>query len=100
MSFSQSSKNLYLEGSNLHCESQACNGSWHKNVLNLNDLITNNNGNLEWQSGGNFAASSQNLRLEGKWLHCDSRRADGSWNKASINLDDKITNSDGHLKRV
>ncbi|MCL6752886.1 hypothetical protein KBT16_18690 [Nostoc sp. CCCryo 231-06] len=73
-------------------------------ILNLNDHIANNDGNLVWQKNGGFSASVKNCSLSGVGqsrrgllLTCDAARRDGSFVRSAINLDDKIANYDSKL---
>lgn len=98
MSFALSSQNIHLEGGHLHAHTRRIDGSWNQEAkINLDHHIGNNNGQLEW-GGLNFSQSVQNAHIkDGHILECDARKIDGSWNKTSLNLNDKIGNNDGEL---
>src|SRR5262252_5501082 len=71
-------------------------GSIHSGAsINLNDYITNNNGNLTYVgAGGDFSLSCNNISLDAKTavLRANCRRGDGSIHSGvSINLNDDIT---------
>ena len=97
MSFSLSSQNIRLEGPILRATCRTSQGQTKEATLNLNDCIANDNGHLICCKGGNFMASSQNVTLQGTILRCRSRKIDGSYVDASINLDSCIANMEGSL---
>ena len=98
MSFSLSSQNTQIKGGFLHAHARRIDGSFHEDAkINLDAYIGNNNGVLEW-GGQNFFQSVRDVHLhDGHKLECEARRIDGSWNKTSINLNDKIGNNNGEL---
>ena len=101
--FHASSRDVRLEG---HCTLVAdCahpNGHHHQSRLDLNDCFTNTNGRLHWARGGNFAASSRDIRLveHGNVLEADLGDGQGGWIHNSINLNERITNDGGHLEML
>jgi hypothetical protein len=98
MSFSLSANNSQIKEGHLHAHVRRIDGSWNEDAkLNLDHHIGNNNGVLEW-GGQNFSQSVQNVHLrDGHILEADARRVDGSWNRTSINLNEKIGNNNGEL---
>lgn len=98
MSFSLSSQNAQIKGGFLHVHARRIDGSWHEDAkINLDHHIGNNNGVLEW-GAQNFSQSVRDVHLhDGHKLECEARRIDGTWNKTSINLNDKIGNNNGEL---
>jgi len=98
MSFSLSANNTQIKGGHLHAHARRADGSWNEDAkINLDHHIGNNNGHLEW-GGQNFSQSVQNVQLkDGHILEADARRVDGSWNRTSINLNEKIGNNNGEL---
>jgi len=107
--FSLSCSNLNLASSSktavLRANCRRVDGSIDSGAsINLNDYITNSNGNLAYVgAGGDFSASCSNINLDPKTgvLKANCRRADGRTNSgASINLNDDITNDNGNLRYV
>ena len=84
-------------------------GSIHSGAsINLNDYITDDNGNLRYVgTGGDFSLSCGNIHLDSAGfsqtavLTANCRRRDGGIHSgASINLNDHITNDNGNLRYV
>ncbi len=48
--FAASSKNLCLDGNWLKCQSRTMSGEWVDAQINLDECVTNNNGNLQFQN--------------------------------------------------
>ena len=98
MAFSQSSFDIVLNGSVLMAMCKDFKGVFQSSAIDLNSYIGNHEGQLDWALGGNFAASSSNLQFNGaSTLQAMCRTSSGFEVLASINLDDCITNIDGHL---
>ncbi len=74
-------------------------GSLNNSAFDLNQVLGNNNGFFNW-GGKDFSLSARNVSILGSTLSAELRRIDGSWGWASVNLDERITNSDGNLKYV
>jgi len=104
--FSLSCSNLTLANSSvLRANCRRADGSTNSGAsINLNDYITNSNGNLAYVgAAGDFSASCSNINLDPRTavLRANCRRANGSTNSgASINLNDDITNNNGNLRYV
>ncbi|KAK6956808.1 hypothetical protein Daesc_002088 [Daldinia eschscholtzii] len=155
--FSSSSRDIHLEGDyDLRATCERREGGSHVSTLNLNEILSNEDGHFRWASGGsgastitvqqgdtlrdiarrhncsfediarrnnlanpdmiypgqtlqvpgrvtgNFSSSARDIHLVdgGRVLEaelCDTR---GEWHRRRINLDERIGNSDGHLRFV
>jgi len=83
---------------NADCNNAA--GQLALTYIDLNRLITNNDGKLVWQENGNFAASVKDCRVDVSdvsILQCKAAKREGGFVDASINLDEEIGNYDGEL---
>ena len=100
MSFSSSARNIALGGNNLYAECRKKDGHTYEHThFDLNKHITNNDGHLQWiNDGGNFASSSRNVCLHGAVLHAECKNKQGNFVASTLNLDEKISNKDGHLE--
>jgi hypothetical protein len=67
--------------------------------LSLNSCLSNQHGHFAWGRGGNFGASSRNVRLieNGRVLEAELGTGDGRWNLDHIRLDERVSNNDGEL---
>jgi hypothetical protein len=98
MSFSASSEGIKLiSGGVIGATCKTATGGLNNSALDLNQVLGNNNGFFSW-GGKDFEASARNISLSGSTLKAELRRIDGSWAWSSVNLDERITNSDGNLK--
>ena len=103
MSFSNSSRNIQLNGSILSadCATSYSSTGWKKSTLDLDGQIQNRNGNLERVAStsivGLFSITSRNIQLNGATLTAQSQNTYGNWVSASINLDRVVKNQDGVL---
>ena len=98
MAFSQSSRNIKIDGCVLSADCQDLQGSYQPSTLNLNDYIANEDGSMVWRKGGNFWASSRGSSLtDPAILHAQCRKIDGNYASSQIDLDEKIANIDGKL---
>jgi len=99
--FSQSSVEIELDGSVLKAKCKDLNDVFQPSAINLNSYIANLEGKLEWAPGGHFIASSSELQLFGtNKLQAMCQTSSGSKVPATINLDQNISNIDGHLMFV
>ena len=75
-------------------------GNHRLSSVSLNDCLSNEWGNFKWSRGGNFGASARNVRLVdgGRVLEAELGAGNGTWKRAHVFLDEKITNEDGELK--
>jgi hypothetical protein len=101
--FTQTCRRIDLRrGSFLDAVCQSVSGRPSRTGIDLNEYITNDNGNLRWQRNGNFILSSRNCevsRFRGDTiLRCDTQRRNGSWASSSLNLDERIANINGTLR--
>ncbi|MEH2184468.1 CVNH domain-containing protein [Nostoc sp.] len=101
--FTLTSSNITLEGSVLKAVSKTTAQKDVQTSIDLNDCIANIDGTLTWTKGGNFKATSRNIKVESSSgntiLRAESQKANGSsWVDASLNLDEKITNNEGTLR--
>ena len=98
MAFSQTARNAYLDSKFLKAYCRDREGTYQRSKINLNSYIANHDGKLEWAAGGNFAASCRDLKLDGSnTLKATCKKSNGHEVTSSINLDECITNIDGHL---
>lgn len=67
--------------------------------ISLNSCLSNDNGEFRWQRHGNFSGSARDVRLVdgGRVLEAELDSRNG-WRRATIRLDDRITNEDGELR--
>ncbi|KAK5988335.1 hypothetical protein PT974_12485 [Cladobotryum mycophilum] len=99
MSFSQSSQNWRLEGSNLHAQVRRADGSWDDGVLDINEYVGNNDGEFDLNGSGVYnSADLQSWRLDGTTIITLLYKADGSFGSEQfLNLDDYVSNENGVL---
>jgi hypothetical protein len=106
--FSGSCKNLGLNATNfsktamLTADCRRQDGTYLKAEVNLNDLITNNHGSLQWgrPGGADFQQSCSGDALSGSKL-TSSCVASPEVNKSTqIDLNEKITNDNGKLTYI
>jgi hypothetical protein len=100
--FSASCNNLTFRGGPTTLGANCYNntGTAVHTEVDLNDHITNNNGNLAWERDGGMDGSTKNCELievGSTYMVCDAARKDGSYNQSSIHLDDEIANYNGVL---
>eukprot|EP01088_Endostelium_zonatum_P005633 TRINITY_DN17396_c0_g1_i1.p1 TRINITY_DN17396_c0_g1~~TRINITY_DN17396_c0_g1_i1.p1 ORF type:complete len:102 (-),score=17.38 TRINITY_DN17396_c0_g1_i1:13-318(-) len=95
MSFSASATNVGLSGTTLVAELFDINKQKHRRTIDLNSVITNQDGHLRWQKEGKFGNSSSNLALNGAVLSADCRNRAGAIIRSSLNLNEQISNQDG-----
>jgi hypothetical protein len=103
--FSASAREVRLEGDFELVASVRCmNGSERVSRIDLNSVLTNDNGRFHWvKEGGNFAASAREIHLAPNGppeLRAELRTVDGRWVRASVRLDEEIENRDGNLMLV
>ncbi|MEH2295870.1 MAG: CVNH domain-containing protein [Nostoc sp.] len=101
--FTLTSSNITLEGSVLKAVSKTTAQKDVQTSIDLNDCIANIDGTLTWTKGGNFKATSRNIKVESgsgdTILRAECQKANASsWVDASLNLDEKITNNEGTLR--
>ncbi|KAL7944069.1 Cyanovirin-N [Trichoderma barbatum] len=98
MSFSASAQNIWLEnGHRLRASLQDEEGNWRDSEIDLNDFIGNEDGWFMWD-GVNFSDSAQDIRLEGTLLTAELPMRDGGYReRQGIQLDDRVSNNNGHL---
>lgn len=96
--YNQTCRSMWVSGSTLAGSCQKMDGSWINAAFNLDYNVTNNDGTLRWaSSNGNFSQSCSNIGLSGSTLTASCRRMNGSWVNTSINLNDRIDNTNGGL---
>lgn len=101
--FTLTSSNITVEDGVLKAVSKTTAQKDVPTSINLNDCIANIDGTLTWTKGGNFKATSRNIKVESgsgdTILRAECQKANGSsWVDASLNLDEKITNNEGTLR--
>ena len=94
--FSNSSSNIYLNGTNLCATCLDSQGNKHDSSIDLNNYIGNIEGTLTWGES-NFAGSSSNFSLSGAVLSAECSDSDGNTHHSSINLNNYISNQEGAL---
>lgn len=97
--FHLSARDITIDGSVLRAQCQKCDGSWNWTELDLNTVLSNEDGVLQWLPDGGFANSCENLTLsdDGTTLTCQAYCANGEMTTAQINLAEQIGNEDGTL---
>lgn len=99
--FSASCDDITLDGDHdLIAFCRGVDGQRKLSSISLNNLLTNTDGQLFWAKGGNFGASSRNVKLieNGRVLEAELGNGRGGWSRMTIRLDEKITNDNGELK--
>jgi len=100
--FTKSCWDIDLLGTSLFADCRERDGGVANAGISLNNRIANDDGQLHWRNNGGYGGSTQNCEVEqdsGKtFLHCDTRKSDGTWTSSSLNLDDHIANIDGSLR--
>lgn len=100
MSFSESSRNIHLNGSILSAECCTADGEWTESQIDLDTYLGNINGAFEWGQE-NFSQSADNVQLDGVTLSATLAMEDGeSFADSTVNLDEHITNNNGELQFV
>jgi hypothetical protein len=103
--FSGSCKNLGLNANNfsktamLTADCRRKDGTYLKSEVNLNDLITNNHGSLQWghSGGADFQQSCSGDALSGSKLTGSCVASPEVKKSTQIDLNEKITNDNGKL---
>ena len=75
-------------------------GDYQPTSLILDGYIVNDTAVLRWQKDGGFGASSEDCQIDSDVytvLVCDVGDGRGSFQKAAINLDAEIRNTNGKL---
>lgn len=99
--FSGSSANITLDNDyDLIALCNAADGSQKLSSISLNNVLTNNGGQFRWAKGGNFGASARSVSLvdNGRVLTAELANMTGGWDRATVRLDEQITNDNGGLK--
>ena len=96
--FSGSCDNIRLNGVQFIASCRDKNGRFRWSGLNLNTLIANDDGKLNWRNYGGFAGSCVGMRIYlGHQLVATCTKRNGSKVGTFIDLDDHIANYDGQL---
>lgn len=104
--FSHSAKDVSLDHKfYLVAQCADVQGQHRFSALDLNDHITNSNGQLQWveqNNTGNFSGSCRSINLAegGKVLIAEACAIDGTWRQSYLWLDERIGNENGELKFV
>jgi hypothetical protein len=106
--FSGSCKNLRLNATSLSktatlaADCKEKNGSYLNSQMNLNDIITNNHGSLQWGRPGSadFQQSCSGDALSGSRLASSCVESAGVKKSTQIDLNEKITNATGKLTYI
>src|SRR6516162_1438148 len=106
--FSGSCKNLALNATNfsksatLTADCRKQDGTYLKAEVNLNDLITNNHGSLQWgrPGGADFQQSCSGDALSGSKLTSACVESAEVKKSTQIDLNEKITNENGKLTYI
>jgi hypothetical protein len=97
--FSETSRDLILDGSVLQAECLTTDGEWKQSTLDLDYCLGNDFGEFEWGST-QFSSTAKNIRLEDTVLYAYLKHGPGpnDYQEAYVDLDDGITNDSGNLK--
>jgi hypothetical protein len=97
MAFSQTSKDITLDGSKLSAQVKDRQGCWRSSTIDLNDHIGNKDGSF-YVDSTNWHASAVSTRLDGTVLRSTLYTIAGSQKEACLELNLFLTNDDGELK--
>ena len=95
--FSKTCRNIQLNGTVLQAECQRRDGSFVSSSIDLNSVISNQDGLLDFR-GDKFAFSCSNITLSNNVLSARCKKRNGSETSSSIDLNDGISNIDGVLR--
>ena len=95
--FAASCNNIKLDAPSLSAYCRSINHDSNRTSINLNGYIINSNGHLIWQRNGNFSKSAKSCYLWKTTLNCQLRSAGGQWLHSELNLNNRISNSNGNL---
>jgi hypothetical protein len=102
--FSKTCDNIHIEGIpftksvHLVADCMRRNGSYNlRTSIDVNELITNDNGHLRWQSRGDFGESCEILGVDDSYLGTTCRARNGQHVDDAIDLDEHIANINGVL---
>ena len=118
--YTQTCRNIHMDGDRLVAECQERDGGWHRSSLEdafrCRGEVVNIDGNLrcgdrDWRDGrggwrnglpqGDYVQTCRNIRLDGDRLEAECQERDGDWRRSSIDDVDRcsgpIANNDGHL---
>jgi hypothetical protein len=98
MSFSHNSKDIQISPKGILTAS--CikfDGNYVNSSINLNNYISNEDGQLTW-GGTGFIHNSNDIRIEENTLKAMCQKSDGGWVESSLNLDYFIGNDNGILE--
>src|SRR5262249_41117303 len=106
--FSGSCKNIRLNATNfsktatLTADCRRRDGSYLNSQMNLNDVITNNHGSLQWghPGGADFQQSCSGDALSGSKLASSCVESAEVRKSTQIDLNEKITNDNGKLTYI
>ncbi|GAB7360619.1 hypothetical protein MBLNU230_g0499t1 [Neophaeotheca triangularis] len=90
------------------CATAGTQGLWQRSKLDLDDCLANSWGRLAWAKGGNFCASSRDVRLEdasgvvlraevGTGGEAEAGTGGGGWRMDWVKLGERIWNQGGKL---
>jgi hypothetical protein len=94
--FYNTSRNVEIQGSILRAECRRA-GEWHASMIDLDDCLGNVFGRFQF-GHEDFSLSARDICLEGSVLHAKLGDANGSYRTASVDLNNRITEEQGHLK--
>lgn len=95
--FSQTCRNIDVSGSELSASCEKANGGFDNTSINLNPVIENVDGKLEWQPK-NFIETCRDTSVSGSLLKAECKTRNQNFVFTTINLDDHIANIDGNLR--
>jgi CVNH domain len=88
----------------LHATCAVANGprgdDQRRSRLKISDYIANYDGNLSWALGGggfHRSCSPKDTNYQAPWLYVTCKNGRGGFSRASINLNEKISNQNGFL---
>ncbi|KAI1310681.1 hypothetical protein F5Y03DRAFT_403059 [Xylaria venustula] len=98
-SYTQSYKNIKLDGSVLRANLQRNDGSWRDASVDLSLILGNIDGKFSW-GGKGFNGSADDIKFEGSVLSAKLRKDDDTWATDSFDLKDRLMNNDGVFQAI
>jgi hypothetical protein len=90
-----------LEGTFLSGYCRSRDGFFRNSRINLNRIITNTNGLLNWRANGNYGNSCEGCKLQTssrRMMGCFCKNFGGNLVYTQIDLNERIDNTDGILQ--
>lgn len=99
MPFTDSCRNVRLEGSILKADCRKTNDTYVASTINLDSIIGSIEGKLSWGHQA-FSKMARNVKLEGSKLSAEMQKTGGVWVSSILDLNTNIANKDGVLGGV